>query len=85
MQKVLTSTIDIPKKMQNMLDSLSNIINIPSALIMNISSNELKIVSCSSSKEMSYLKGVQEQLHQGLYFEFPLYWPDNTHSGSYVF
>lgn len=47
MQKTLTSAIDIPEQMQNdwqnMLDILSNVINVPAALIMRIYDNDIKV------------------------------------------
>ncbi|MUI52901.1 sensor domain-containing phosphodiesterase [Aliivibrio fischeri] len=73
MQKTLTSAIDIPEQMQNdwqnMLDILSNVINVPAALIMRIYDNDIKVFSSSSSVENPYIKGATEKLNQGLYCE----------------
>lgn len=71
MPKTLPSSIEIPEQMQhdwqNMLDILSNVINVPAALIMRIYDNDITVFSSSASNENPCLKDATEQVYQELY------------------
>lgn len=73
MQKSLTSSIVIPKKIQqdwqSMLNVLAELTHVPVALVMRINEQDIEVFSTSTSLDNPYSIGDKDALHQNLYCE----------------
>lgn len=73
MQKSLTSSIVIPKKIQqdwqSMLNVLAELAHVPVALVMRINEQDIEVLSANTSLDNPYSIGDKETLNQNLYCE----------------